>query len=145
MSARYVRRRSTRGRALPRAAAGFAMRWRRPPSRKRITSPGARLASASSAGAPACSIRCGTRARSRSARLPAWRETERQVEEHLEGHLARLSPQDQKTQRIVAAMRDDERKHRMSAVSMGAEELPAPLKAAMRCAAKVMTTLAYRV
>ena len=72
-------------------------------------------------------------------------ETERQVEEHLEGHLARLSPQDQKTQRIVAAMRDDERKHRMSAVSMGAEELPAPLKAAMRCAAKVMTTLAYRV
>ena len=72
-------------------------------------------------------------------------ETERQVEEHLEGHLERLSPEDQKTRKIVAAMRDDERKHRMTAVSMGAEELPAPVRTAMRLAAKVMTTLAYRV
>ena len=72
-------------------------------------------------------------------------ETERQVEEHLEGHLARLSPEDRKTRQIVAAMRDDERKHRMSAVSMGAEALPAPVRTAMRLAAKVMTTLAYRV
>jgi ubiquinone biosynthesis monooxygenase Coq7 len=72
-------------------------------------------------------------------------ETERQVEEHLEGHLARLSAEDQKTRSVVAAMRDDERRHRMTAVSMGAEELPAPLKAAMRLAAKAMTTLAYRV
>ena len=72
-------------------------------------------------------------------------ETERQVEEHLEGHLARLSAADQKTQKIVAAMRDDERKHRMSAVSMGAEELPAPVRTAMRLAARVMTTLAYRL
>ena len=72
-------------------------------------------------------------------------ETERQVEAHLEGHLGRLSPQDQKTREIVAAMRDDERKHRMTAVAMGAEELPAPVRTAMRLAAKVMTTLAYRV
>jgi 3-demethoxyubiquinol 3-hydroxylase len=72
-------------------------------------------------------------------------ETERQVEEHLEGHLARLSPEDRKTRQIVAAMRDDERKHRLSAVSMGAEALPAPVRTAMRLAAKVMTTLAYRV
>ena len=72
-------------------------------------------------------------------------ETERQVEEHLEGHLARLSAEDRKTREVVAAMRDDERKHRMSAVAMGAGELPAPLRAAMRLAAKVMTTLAYRV
>jgi demethoxyubiquinone hydroxylase (CLK1/Coq7/Cat5 family) len=28
---------------------------------------------------------------------------------------------------------------------MGAEELPAPVRAAMRLAARVMTTLAYRV
>lgn len=72
-------------------------------------------------------------------------ETERQVEEHLEGHLARLSPEDQRTRRIVAAMRDDERKHRLSAVSMGAEDLPASVTTAMRLAARVMTTLAYRV
>ena len=72
-------------------------------------------------------------------------ETERQVEEHLDGHLARLSPEDQRTRRIVAAMRDDERKHRMSAVSMGAQDLPAPVRTAMRLAARVMTTLAYRV
>jgi len=72
-------------------------------------------------------------------------ETERQVEEHLGGHLERLSPGDARTRAVVAAMRADEAKHRQTAVSLGAAELPQPVKSAMRAMAKVMTTVAYRV
>jgi ubiquinone biosynthesis monooxygenase Coq7 len=46
---------------------------------------------------------------------------------------------------VVEAMRDDERKHRQTAVSLGAAELPAPVKLGMRALSKVMTTVAYRV
>jgi ubiquinone biosynthesis monooxygenase Coq7 len=42
-------------------------------------------------------------------------------------------------------MRSDEAKHRDTAIALGAAELPAPAKAAMRLAAKIMTTVAYRV
>jgi 3-demethoxyubiquinol 3-hydroxylase len=72
-------------------------------------------------------------------------ETERQVEEHLTGHLARLSPEDRRTRAVVEAMRSDEARHRASAIEMGAAELPAPVKLAMRAAARVMTTVAYRI
>ena len=72
-------------------------------------------------------------------------ETERQVEEHLDGHLTQLSPADRKTRAIVAAMRDDEAKHRATAVDLGAAELPAPARLAMRAMAKVMTTVALRI
>ena len=72
-------------------------------------------------------------------------ETERQVEEHLNGHLARLPASDERTRVLVAAMRDDEAKHRATALRMGGTELPGPAKLAMRLASKVMTTVAYRV
>lgn len=72
-------------------------------------------------------------------------ETERQVEAHLEGHLSQLSPEDRRTRAVVEAMRDDEAKHRMTALALGAAELPDPLKLAMRAAAKLMTTVAYRI
>lgn len=72
-------------------------------------------------------------------------ETERQVEEHLEGHLARLAPEDRRTRAVVAAMRDDERRHRETALSLGAAELPEPVKLLMRAAAKLMTTVSYRL
>lgn len=72
-------------------------------------------------------------------------ETERQVEEHLTGHLDRLPPSDVRTRAIVEAMREDEAKHRQTALGLGAAELPAPLRTAMRFASKVMTTVAYRV
>ncbi len=42
-------------------------------------------------------------------------------------------------------MRADEAKHGGTARSLGAPEMPEPLKLAMRLASKVMTTLAYRV
>ena len=72
-------------------------------------------------------------------------ETERQVEEHLAGHLDRLPMQDRKTRAVVEAMRVDEAKHRDSAISLGAAELPVPLRLAMRAMAKLMTSVAYRV
>jgi ubiquinone biosynthesis monooxygenase Coq7 len=72
-------------------------------------------------------------------------ETERQVEEHLTGHLEALPAADERTRAVVTAMRADEAKHRATALGLGAAELPSPAKAAMRLASKVMTTLAYRI
>jgi 3-demethoxyubiquinol 3-hydroxylase len=72
-------------------------------------------------------------------------ETERQVEEHLSGHLERLPVEDHKTRAVVEAMRGDEARHRDSAISLGAAELSGPVKLGMRAMAKVMTTIAYRM
>jgi len=72
-------------------------------------------------------------------------ETERQVEQHLSGHLGSLPPEDVRSRAIVGQMREDEAKHRRSAQTLGAAEMPAPVKRAMRLAAKVMTSLAYRI
>jgi ubiquinone biosynthesis monooxygenase Coq7 len=72
-------------------------------------------------------------------------ETERQVEDHLQGHLSQLAPEDRKTRAVVAAMRDDEARHRATAVALGAAELPQPVKQGMRAMAKLMTTVAYRL
>jgi 3-demethoxyubiquinol 3-hydroxylase len=72
-------------------------------------------------------------------------ETERQVEEHLTGHLGSLPQDDQRTRAVVEVMRADEARHRASAVELGAAELPEPVRRAMRLASRVMTTVAYRV
>jgi len=72
-------------------------------------------------------------------------ETEHQVEEHLAGHLRRLPAGDLRTRAVVEAMRADEAKHRDSAQSLGAAELPVAAKAAMRVMAKIMTTVSHRV
>jgi 3-demethoxyubiquinol 3-hydroxylase len=72
-------------------------------------------------------------------------ETERQVEEHLGGHLEELPPGDGRTRAVVEAMQADEARHRASAIELGAAELPEPVKRAMRLASKVMTTVAYRL
>jgi 3-demethoxyubiquinol 3-hydroxylase len=73
------------------------------------------------------------------------KETERQVERHLAGHLERLSRADARTRAVVAAMQRDEAGHARTAEALGARELPRPVKAAMAAAAKVMTTVSYRV
>jgi ubiquinone biosynthesis monooxygenase Coq7 len=70
-------------------------------------------------------------------------ETEAQVERHLEGHLARLSPADARTRAVVDAMRRDEQGHAASARQLGAVELPQPARCGMRAAARVMTETAY--
>lgn len=72
-------------------------------------------------------------------------ETERQVEEHLSGHLDRLPAADRRTRAVVAAMRADEARHRETALELGAAELPEALRLGMRAMAKVMTAVAQRV
>ena len=73
------------------------------------------------------------------------KETEQQVERHLQGHLERLSPGDTRTRAVVAAMQRDEAGHARTAAALGARELPRPVKDAMAAVAKVMTTVSYRV
>src|SRR3989440_5441806 len=72
-------------------------------------------------------------------------ETERQVEQHLSGHLEALPAEDRRTRSVVEAIRADEAKHRDTAIQLGAAELPSAVKLAMRFASKVMTTVAYRI
>ena len=72
-------------------------------------------------------------------------ETERQVEAHLDGHLAGLPAADRRSQAVVAQMRIDERRHARMAVELGARELPWPVKRAMAAMSKVMTSTAYWV
>jgi ubiquinone biosynthesis monooxygenase Coq7 len=72
-------------------------------------------------------------------------ETERQVEAHLQGHLDRLPVGDHASRAIVAQMKDDEAAHAAQALQSGGIELPAPAKALMRAAAKVMTTTAHYI
>ena len=72
-------------------------------------------------------------------------ETERQVESHLKSHLERLPAGDIKSRAIVEQMKADEAGHAETAVRLGARALPAPVRGAMKLAAKVMTTTAYRI
>lgn len=72
-------------------------------------------------------------------------ETERQVEEHLSGHLGQLSPEDRRTRALIEAMRADEARHRETAIRLGAAEMPSPMKVAMRFTSKVMTSVSYHL
>ena len=72
-------------------------------------------------------------------------ETERQVEAHLSGHLEHLPPEDRKSREILEQMKADEAHHADVARALGAHELPAPFRGAMRLMARVMTATAYRV
>ena len=72
-------------------------------------------------------------------------ETERQVERHLDSHLDRLPAGDTASRAIVAQMQDDEADHAMAAEIAGASRLPAPVRGAMRIAARVMATTAHYV
>lgn len=72
-------------------------------------------------------------------------ETERQVEAHLDHHLGDLPMQDSKSRAIVEQMRLDEISHAEMAVRLGARELPAVAKLAMKLASLTMTRTAYHV
>ena len=72
-------------------------------------------------------------------------ETERQVEQHLESHLERLPAADAASRAIVDQMRVDEAAHGDAARAAGGVDLPAPVRAAMRLAARVMTATAHYV
>ena len=70
-------------------------------------------------------------------------ETERQVVEHLDQHLSRLPPHDEKSRQLLLRMREDEARHDKSAQDAGATQLPEPARHAMSTVSKIMTTTAY--
>jgi 3-demethoxyubiquinol 3-hydroxylase len=72
-------------------------------------------------------------------------ETERQVEEHLAGHLDRLPRHDLASRAIVERMKADEAHHGQQALQAGGLPLPLPVRWAMRGVAKLMTTTAHRL
>jgi ubiquinone biosynthesis monooxygenase Coq7 len=72
-------------------------------------------------------------------------ETERQVEDHLDEHLAQIPIDDEKTRAILEQMKADEVHHAQIAHAAGGAELPAPIRWAMRLTSKVMTGTVYWV
>jgi len=72
-------------------------------------------------------------------------ETERQVEQHLAGHLERLPANDHASRAIVEQMRIDEVAHGQAAIEAGGESLPLPVRRLMRMSARVMTSTAYYI
>lgn len=70
-------------------------------------------------------------------------ETERQVEQHLEGHELRLPAADLRSRAIVEQMKLDEARHGRRALEAGGAELPGPVRTAMRLVSRVMTGSAY--
>jgi len=70
-------------------------------------------------------------------------ETERQVEGHLDEHLARLPAADAASRAILEQMKADEIRHGEHALERGGAALPGPVAALMRLASKVMTRSAY--
>jgi ubiquinone biosynthesis monooxygenase Coq7 len=72
-------------------------------------------------------------------------ETEKQVAEHLDGHLQKLPATDNHSRAILQKMRTDEIRHGENAVGRGAKPLPRPVRTLMRLASSVMTGISYRV
>ena len=73
------------------------------------------------------------------------RETEIQVEAHLQDHLERLPAGDARSQAILDRMKADEAKHAEMAEAAGARDLPPPIRRAMAFTAGIMKALAYRL
>jgi len=72
-------------------------------------------------------------------------ETEHQVIRHLDSHLAKLPPQDQKSHQILEQMKQDEAHHATVALEGGGASLPWPVKKLMAAMSRVMTTSAYYI
>lgn len=70
-------------------------------------------------------------------------ETERQVEHHLDDHLARLPQQDERSRAILEQMKTDEIRHAETALEHGGAPLPLPVRAAMKLSSKLMTRTVY--
>ena len=72
------------------------------------------------------------------------RETELQVEAHLEEHIDRLPASDQRSKAILDQMKTDEAEHGKMAENAGGKPLPEPVRSAMTWTSNIMKTLAYR-
>lgn len=72
-------------------------------------------------------------------------ETERQVEAHLEEHLDKLPPQDERSRAVLSQMQADEVRHAHEARVRGGIDLPFPIPGLMQLSSMVMKTVAYRI
>lgn len=72
-------------------------------------------------------------------------ETEAQVVQHLNEHLARLPVQDAPSRAILEQMRSDEARHASMAIQAGAAPMPGPVKNLMGMLSRVMTRTAFWV
>lgn len=73
------------------------------------------------------------------------KETENQVEAHLEGHIEKLPPEDARSRAILEQMKIDEAKHAQMAEDSGAFDLPGPVRGLMKLTASAMKAVAYRL
>jgi len=72
------------------------------------------------------------------------KETENQVEAHLQGHIEKLPPEDARSRAILNQMKVDEARHAQMAVDSGAFNLPDPVRGLMKLTAGIMKAVAYR-
>lgn len=72
-------------------------------------------------------------------------ETERQVVVHLDKHLNRLPPQDQKSRAILEKMQVEEKGHENDAHNAGGMKIPLPIRWLMQTTAKIMTKTTFWV
>lgn len=73
------------------------------------------------------------------------KETENQVEAHLEGHIEKLPAEDARSRAILDQMKIDEAKHAQMAEDSGAKDLPEPVRGLMKWTASAMKAVAYRL
>ncbi|OIQ79739.1 2-nonaprenyl-3-methyl-6-methoxy-1,4-benzoquinol hydroxylase [mine drainage metagenome] len=72
-------------------------------------------------------------------------ETEHQVGRHIEGHLALLPAQDDKSRAMLEQMKADEARHATTAIAHGGEKLPRLVRLAMGLSSRIMTKTSYRI
>ena len=72
-------------------------------------------------------------------------ETERQVVEHLDGHLQRLPGKDARSRAVLRQMKRDEGRHATTALEAGGARLPLPIRLAMKATSKIMIRTSYWV
>ncbi len=73
------------------------------------------------------------------------KETENQVEAHLENHIAKLPAEDERSRAILDQMKIDEAKHAQMAEDSGAFDLPRPVRRLMKLTAGAMKAVAYKL
>jgi len=72
-------------------------------------------------------------------------ETERQVEAHINDHLARLPASDTRSAAILEHMAADEAHHGTTAQHAGGVDLPTPVRSAMRLGGEILRRVAAKV
>jgi len=73
------------------------------------------------------------------------KETENQVEAHLENHITKLPAEDARSRAILDQMKIDEAKHAQMAEKSGAFDLPQAVRGLMKVTAGAMKAVAYKL